>query len=360
MEFEDCKAGYSFFRKIDSLWGNLTPKHTLNRICTIMRGMKVETLIIEALHQRSAEWQRLEQERVAISVRLGSALKKIEAVKLTFLRKRAADNPTLISLAQAAKRGDADVFLGYAIVVNVTVAKGVWSYVFESVIRELGSWDDTDRWQPLPHHYLHVKKRFACEVGNLSYEIIGTYFRQQNGITNVCAHACATMMLNNASLPIGIITAEDLNHLLDFDHIARKFRVNKHCLGYEENLPAGPDLPHLKKIFNHYGYAAELLEFDDLDKQRKFRSFLYGFVESQFPALLTFGSRDESPEEVGHVVPVVGHTLNLNSWLPVSHAVLLAVSTGLSTFFPVLYSAAERWAELSQPSVSKSESAEQR
>jgi len=322
MEFEDCRNGYFFFRKIDSIWGDLTSKHTLNRICTIMRFMKVETLIVEELKKGSVEWRRFNQEREAISLRLGGGLRNIEAIKLSFLRKHAKDKSALIELAKATANGAEDAFLGYAIVVNVTVGKGVWSYIFESVVRELGVWGVSGQWQSLPHHYLHVKKEFSCEIGEVPYLISGTYFRQQNSITNVCAHACVAAMLNNASLPIGIVTAEDLNqkHLLNFDHVKRKFRINKHCLGYEENFPAGPDLPQLPDIFKHYGYKAQILEFDDATKQKKFRSFLYGFVESQFPALLTFGSREDSSDEVGHVVPVVGHTLNLNSWLPVTGA----------------------------------------
>jgi hypothetical protein len=317
MDFNDCRAGYSFFQTIDSVWGELNGKNTLNRICTIMRSMKVETLIVEELSKTCPEWGRFKQEEAAIITRLGGLVKRIEAVKLTFTRKHAPNKLVLTELAKAARRGDDDPFLGYAIVVNITLKGGVWSYIFESVVRELGNWNDKGKWQPLPYHYLHIKKRFMGEVGSETYEIEGTYFRQQNSITNVCAHSCTVMMLNNASLPLGIVTAEDVNRLLGYDHVKRKFRVDEGCIGYMEDLPAGPDIPQLKGVFKHYGYEPDLLQFDEPDKQRKFRSFLYGFVESRFPAMLTFGSYDGIPDkEIGHVVPVVGHTLNFNSWLP--------------------------------------------
>ncbi len=319
MEFNSCKSGFSFFRKIDSVWGKLTGKYTLNRIFTIMRFMKAETLITEALDDKCAEWGRFKQEAQAMSLRLGNNLNgKIEAIKFTFLRLNVENEKKLAELAAADDRREDDLFLGYAIVVNVPVKLGVWSYVFESVVRELGIWDKTGHWQPLPFHYLHVKNRFPAEVGKTSYHLKGTYFRQQNSITNVCAHSCVTMMLNNASLPNGIVTAEDINGFLDFDHDKRKFRINENCIGHKEDFPAGPDIPQLRTVFKNYGYVPHLLEFDDENKQRKFRSFLYGFVESKFPALLTFGSHEGSTEEVGHVVPVVGHTLNPNSWLPVT------------------------------------------
>jgi hypothetical protein len=317
MEFDDCRNSYSFFKKIDSVWGGLTSKRPLNRIFTIMRLMQSETIITEEFGKNCPEWGRFKQEEKALSLRLGSRLKKIDALKLTFVRKNTPNKDVLSSLIKAASKGEEDVFLGYAIVVNVTVEKGVWSYIFESVVREIGMWNSAGQWQPLPNHYLHVKKKFPGEVGNETYEISGVYFRQQNSITSVCAHACVGMMLNNASLPLGIVTAEDINQHLDFDHVKKKFMVNESCIGEKEKYPAGPGIPQLINVFKHYGYEPHLLEFDNVKKQQKFRSFLYGFVESQFPALLTFGSHVGSPDkEVGHVVPVVGHTLNPHSWLP--------------------------------------------
>lgn len=319
MEFKDCRAGYSFFKKIDSVWGDLNGKYTLNRIFTIMRFMNAETLITETLNEKCSEWGRFRQEEAAMRLRLGGQLTgKIHAIKFTFLRKRAENEKALAELAQATAKGEEDVFLGYAIVVNIPVKLGVWSFVFESVVRELGIWNGAGQWQPLPYHYLHVKKDFYGQVGNVDYKIRGTYFRQQNSITNVCAHSCVTMMLNNASLPHAIVTAEDINAFLGYDHDKRKFRINENCIGEKEDFPAGPGIPQLKGVFKNYGYEPHLLEFDDENKQRKFRSFLYGFVESQFPALLTFGSHEGSTDEVGHVVPVVGHTMNFNSWLPVT------------------------------------------
>jgi len=318
MDFIDCKTGYSFFKTIDSIWGDLTPKHTLNRICTMMRCMGVETLITDNLGKDCPEWHRFEEEKEALYLRLGGKLKKIKAIKLSFLRKSIKSKFELAKLAKQAKQGKQDPFLGYAIVVNITGKNGVWSYIFESVVRELGTWNESELWHRLPYHYLHVKKQFNCEVGKSPYKIMGVYFRQQNSITNVCAHACTTMMINNASLPNGIVTAEDINRHLNYDHVKRKFRANKDFIGKEENLPAGPGIEELKSVFKHYGYEPYPLEFNSEEEQRKFRSFLYGFVESQFPALLTFDSQEGLPDQVGHVVPVVGHTLNIHSWLPVT------------------------------------------
>src|SRR6185436_4609919 len=112
--------------------------------------------------------------------------------------------------------------LGYAILVSVEVAKGKWTYVFESIVHEVGGFDRAE-WRTNSNVYLHVKRRYTCSVAGYNYDLLGTYYRQQNSITNVCAHACATMMLNNTLKLRGLTTPEDLNQLLNFDHITHRF-----------------------------------------------------------------------------------------------------------------------------------------
>ena len=246
MEFKPCSTG--FFKIIDGVWGKLAPKHTMHRVCTIMRTMQAKTVVIEPLRSGTAEWKRFNQEEVAISRRLKQDAKSINALKYTFLQKEVPDATALMALKKAAEGGDNSAFLGYAIIANVDVPRGTWSYIFESVVPQLGVLDSAGTLRPLQNHYLHVKRRFSCEVGGVPYSIDGAYFRQQNGITNVCAHACTVTMLNNASLPNGIVTAEDINGLLKFDQEVRKFRINQNCVQSSENLPAGLGISDLEKV----------------------------------------------------------------------------------------------------------------
>jgi hypothetical protein len=172
---------------------------------------------------------------------------------------------------------------------------------------------------PLENHYLHVKKRFPCTVGNdLSYSIPGTYFRQANRITNVCAHACAVMMLNNSGSISGIVTAEEVNKTLGYDQTTRRLRITADYLTTEEDLPSGLGLRELEGVFFEYGFAPDKRQFGTVEEQKRFRSFIYGFVESGYPALLSFNTHEGTEDEIGHVVPVLGHTLNPHSWFPVA------------------------------------------
>jgi hypothetical protein len=217
-------------------------------------------------------------------------------------------------------------FLGYVIIVNIAFGgSAYWTYIFEAVTRELSISIPGGRWLPQPNFYLHVKNRFPCTVGaTRNYSLVGSYFSQQNEITNVCAHACAVMMLANCPFTKDIVAAETLNEILGFNHDSNKLAVgltvpndptnssNKEIrLGSE-----GPEWEHLKKIFHYFRYSSHLYEFKTSTHQHRFRSFLYGFVESRFPAVLAFCPRLQSKKDLQHVVAVVGHTLNPHSWLP--------------------------------------------
>lgn len=329
MTFRSCGIGQSLFQLITDYWGNLRKRApAFHRICTLMRLMGVETAVIEQLRPSAKEYARFQLEADAIKVRIGN--RKITANKFTFLRRSVTNKLELKSAHADAKRGADDIFLGYIIIVNVAIGNGTWGYIFESVIREIGSWDEGQKqWKQLQNHYLSIQRLFECQVGTLDYDMRGSYFRQQNSITNVCAHACASMMLSNLSGQNEIVSAEQLNHFLNIDQRSKKFRLIPKVLAGLE-LAGRRDLkgvktPKLKQFFASHGYEAYDIKFGTPIEQRGFRSFLYGFVESQFPAFLSFKTLPNPTNfQTGadlppsHVVAVVGHTLSPHSWLPLS------------------------------------------
>ena len=83
----------------------------------------------------------------------------------------------------------------------------------------------------------------------------------------------------------------------------------------------------LERVFREFGYQPHRHDFYP-NMRRRFRPFLYGFVEAGCPALLAFSvavqSKDKSdrlvPAPEGHVVAVVGHTLSPDSWFPTAFA----------------------------------------
>jgi len=313
-QIKPCGKYESFFRIIDEFW--LTPhqRRVAHRICTVMRKFGAESIVVEGITASSEEATRMKVEQEAIKRRLGAGT-TFKVYKLTFLDETLNPQITEVELHAASERG---CVLGYVVVVNVISEKGpIRNYVFESVIRELGcrlSVGERNSWQPLNGHYLHVKRKFKCWLVGKDFPLEGSFFAQQNGITSVCAHACLVMMLNNVTKTGEIVSSEDINKFLGINHSTTKFRVDLPGAGADNNNAShvGLTAQDVKDVVEKYGYEFHLRDFQGL-KRPKFREFIYGFIESSFPALLSFRTGTNA-----HVVAAAGHTLNSNSWLPLA------------------------------------------
>jgi len=318
----------SFFDLISDYHRGINHSLSIHRFVTFMRHLRAISVVSEELTPNSEEAIRWNEERRAIHRRLqtqGPATIR----KLTFvdtLLETAADLPTL----------RAENITGYCIIATITLPnrppdQNLWSYIFESVAREDGEKHSASAtWKVHRTNYLHVKRKFQISVGQKRFALPGSYFRQQNGITNVCAHVCAVMMLNNISTETRIITAESINGILKIDHQGTKLRLNPRIGDLqpdEAKLPRGLNLVQLRKVFAAHDY--DPVDYythpkkrgkKESDRAKSFRDFIYGFIESGFPALFTF-TPDENQPDVQHVAAVVGHTWNPHSWMPLARSV---------------------------------------
>lgn len=311
LAFIPCGPGTSFFELIGRFCRSMRAPFTLHRICTLMRKMGAQTVVRESVDSRSPEWQRLSVELAALRTRVAAPM-PARTIKITFLLKPASTISDLHALA------DED-FLGYAVVVDLELAQGqFFSYIFESVIREPGirvpSADGGVAWLPLLNNYLHVKKTFNSTVAvEKCYALCGTFFCQQNTISSVCAHACAAMVLNNAPGTNGIVTCEDINAILGIDHKKRKLKTT---VGSNQSAThEGLTTMELEAVFQNFGFSTYGHDFRG-ENRKLYRDFLYGFVESGYPAILAFSTADGQNKISGHVVGLFGHTLNSDSWFP--------------------------------------------
>jgi hypothetical protein len=306
-----CGKNKSFFHLIDDLWHTPRSRRVAHRICTIMRKMGAETLVVEEINASDSESERITIEKEAIKRRLGLHVCFI-VQKLTFLDEVCNDKS---GLTKAIENGRV---LGNVILINVIIDKvAIHSYVFESVTRELGyrhKGSLPSGWNPLNGHYLHVKREFLCSLLSEPYKIEGSFFAQQNGITSVCAHACLVSMLNNAHDSLRIITSEDINTLLKINHTTVKIKVMIPGLSAynPDKVRMGLDGKDVKTVVEHYGYDFHFRNCEGVSKPT-FREFIYGFIESGHPTLLAFQTGSNP-----HVVAAIGHTLNSNSWLPLA------------------------------------------
>ena len=299
-----------------------------------MRLMGSKSLVIETLDSNASEGVRLEAELSAIRRRLNRRRPQFQIHKFTFINEPV---PTVADLLTQPDQS----FLGYAIIVNIDLGNHTyWSYIFEAVTKETSWVTPQGLTIPYPNHYLHVRNTFTGMVSeNKSYRINGSYFCQQNCITSVCAHACAAMALTNSPVASRIVTPEDINQILGYDHISKKLPIN-YALVFNDssrfpNRSPGLKWEHLRTVFNYHEYEDDVIEYQG--SPTFFRSFLYSYLESGFPSILCFAPRFEAEPELHHVVAVVGHTMNPHSWLP------LAFSR-----------AARQWAAASQHSLGQS------
>jgi len=282
-----------------------------------MRKMGTAGIIIEKI--TTGTDAALEMEQKAITQRLGADT-RFESFKITFL------DVYPIGTQNLDTNFLDNHVLGYVTIINVHhLQRIIRSYVFDSVIRELGCKSPENCWQPLSGHYLHVQRSFLCRLADAEYNLTGSYFTQQNGITSVCSHACLCMMLNNSQHMDLIVHSEDINHRLDIDHATHKIYVRIANVAVNNGVTyKGPTVGELIKVAKHYGFDTHIRPLKSPIEGPNFREFVYGFIESGFPALFSFGT-DGVTEEKGfggdgdqHVVAVVGHTLNSNSWFPLA------------------------------------------
>lgn len=310
-QVRSCGKYKSFFRLIDEFWLTRKQRRVAHRICTVMRQMNAESVVIEEVDDTYPNCMEVKAEKEAVTKRLGKKT-TFKTYKVTFLDEaypEAYENADAFDASRAKTR-----VLGYVVLINVIVERTpIRSYVFESVIIELGK-RIGEKWVPLNDFYLHVKRDFECKLMGEDYTLRGSFFSQQNSITSVCAHVCMAMMLNNVDSPRIHVTCEDINVKLGIDHVTEKFRVEIPGIQIDNsgNTRSGLHAGDVKNIVESHGYKFFFREFGGLAKPR-FREFLYGFIESGFPSLLSFKTGTN-----GHVVAAVGHTFNPNSWLPLA------------------------------------------
>jgi hypothetical protein len=209
----------------------------------------------------------------------------------------------------------ASSFLGYAVVLTAKMPtdvpivaekcpSGDLAYLLESVTRPPG-WatevgKDSYEVRGVTNYYVHCKRVFPTTIGPLggakSYAVEGAFFCQQNGLTHVCAHAVIRMILNTADLVGRTVTNGELNAILGIDH---------------ENTIADSGLSNdqIVQIIKNYGLSMVYGDFLGLPTV-DYAEWMYPLVESGYPVFLTFAPTHAE----GHVVAVLGHTMNSDKW----------------------------------------------
>ncbi len=304
-----CHAGtpgYSFyFDLISRLWNGCKAEGAIHRLCSLVRKMGAATLLEEELEPNTEILQEFED----VEARLGEELADPpKAVRLSFFAAACQDQDWQ-SLPE-------DSFLGYAVVVLLSVRPDhpilkkpgrtpSVAYVLEAVTRPPCRMT-TDAAAAISAHgvtnyYVHCHRRFETTIGtkedHRTCAVAGTFFCQQNRLTHVCAHAALRMILNTArGLVDHKVTNRELNAILKIDHKAI-------------TVADGLKPEQIQSISHHFGLnmiAGNFLNWPTVD----YAEFIYPFIESGYPAFLAFNPT----HAMGHVVTVIGHTMNSDKW----------------------------------------------
>jgi len=293
-----AEKGESFFEFVREFCldegRGIRQNRALHRLCSLMRKMEVETVVVEELPLSHTSVAR---ETSALQSVYSNAV-DIKAHRFTFLSQK-------ITKAKEALQLPDRSFLSSAVLINFTPHSGdPYSYLFRAVValpRYKHIIDGKSYYSLLLNNYFHIYKTFDCEVGvdngdeTHRFTITGTVFHQQNGVTSVCAHAAVCMAVNNQNLhPIRVIEPEDINFTLGIDHMAVRLKEDKEIYH--------ADVEKVLRDFN-----VSIIEPPKVD------DYLYNYLESRCPVLLVFTTGDDSEN---HIIPIFGHTLNSDMWTP--------------------------------------------
>lgn len=322
------QKGFSNFSFVDE---NFSSSPILRRILSLARKNHYQSLVIEQIKEGDCELLQVENEALAQRT---TRFSRSKAGRLLFL--------------SGASENDPGQLLGYAIFKTdefngpddgLKFKGATNSYVYESVLRPYRSSEH--------NNFLHSCREYAVESSVGAFHTQGSLFAQQNGLTNACAHVSLRTMISSV-LDDGALDYLRFNEIAGINLRTHPKDVS---LGLEpaqmEAILKALNLPYSKIVHEPperttcptCGEEAtsakktdEVAKVPDHSLAGEFQRDLYGFIESGLPALVGFQA-DGRPNK--HIIPVIGHTFNEDTWVPQSARVYFDDGTG---YFP-----SEKW-----------------
>lgn len=286
----DCAApSFSFYGMIDKL-GMRGAEQPLHRACSLIRKQQIrcsrsakEPAPLTMVEETLSAYQEFELENEAISEARDATSVRSEAVRLSFFASRMAD------AADISAQSNAD-FLGYLIVKkNFIDDESPRANVYEAVLRM----------PALLNNYMHAHSVFDTRCGDSLFRVSGAFYAQQNGVTNVCLTASLRMVLNTLPQFQGKrLSNEQLNQVMGIS---------------PKNAHSGADADCIYRALDHFGVPWVSQDYF-IEPNEDYWKFLHAILDSGCPGFLVFGCRDFRSQATAHVVPVIGHTLNTDTW----------------------------------------------
>ena len=278
----DTQRPFSNFAFIEKLKINSFPIH---RLFSQARISNYKTLTIEEIPNvgfSSDDDKQLEE--------LGIKMPQDNLLRLGFFS-------TTFNKLEAIKDQKESDFIGYAILKKIPINDQYYKWiVFESVIEP----------NEHEHNFFHKLVDYNINICGNILKIKGILYCQQNELNNVCAHVglrTVVSMLN----PSGDISYTRMNDMLKD---SGKPHIIREGLGIEQ-ICAILDCMNIKYSINSAN------KNDNVTKRKveiPYQKYIYGSIESGYPALLGFSLKGRP--DANHIIPILGHTLNQDTWVP--------------------------------------------
>jgi hypothetical protein len=276
LEIISIERPYSFFHLIETRFGGCQP---LRRIFSQVRIQPGRTMVIEKL----GDPEDLREENGDLLMR-NPDFKSSVAYRLSFFTAKFATRQRLAHVT------DTD-FIGYAVVKEDSAPSfGTKRRVYESVIRP----------SRLVNNFVRGGQNWPCQVDGKLFKVNGYLYAQQNALTNVCAHVA----LRTAAARFRDMSYREMNQLLGIDHVNVKMGEGN-----------GLTTQQMQRVLEAAGAKCFPADYSNPSANPPpFQKYIYGSIESGYPAIVIFGTTD--PDGGLHAVPVFGHTLNQDTWVP--------------------------------------------
>lgn len=281
--FYDFREDY-FHKDMDSL----------ARLLSQVRRLGADIMYLE--RPTVSDCEDMIEENEDLRIRFDGTRVSSDIMRMSFFRGRAS------SLRQMQEKD----FLGYIIVkTDYCGGKMLKRRVYESVLKISRPQNGFIRGAPI----------WRCRVQDRIFQIQGYLYAQQNFLTNVCAHV-ALRTCAASFHPEGDMTYREINRILGINH--RKRWVGESRGRKRPSLGGGLDTRQMVEVMEKAGARCIDVDYDKRLPQKPappppYEHYVYGSIESGFPAMLVF---DTMEPEICHTVPVFGHTMNQDLWVP--------------------------------------------
>ena len=279
LEIIPIERPYSFFHFIGTRFGGCQP---LRRIFSQVRMHQGRTMVIEKLGDPAD----LREENEDLQTRNPDFMSSL-AYRLSFFTAKFTTPQRL------ARVTDTD-FIGYAVVKEDNAPSfGDKRRIYESVIRP----------SRLVNNFVRGGQDWPCRVDRKTFKVNGYLYAQQNELTNVCAHVALRTAVARFH-PNGDMSYREMNHLLGIDHVKVKMGASN-----------GLTTQQMQQVLEAAGAKCFPADYSNPSANPPpFQKYIYGSIESGYPAIVIFGTTD--PDGSLRAVPVFGHTFNQDTWVP--------------------------------------------